>query len=114
MIKGWFRKSGYLIPGEAAVERDPDPNAGVVDRCSLPSDARFQRREHIACYDSQGKLRREKKKGKTRWSKYDEIDEDDEDEGDLENLSVSKCKAVRPRTRQKVNNCPEPEEGKTR
>jgi transposase len=114
IIKGWFKKSGFVIPGEAEVERPPDPNAGVVDRCSLPADALFQRREHIVCYSSQGKLRREKKKGRTRWNKYDDIDDDDEDDGDLENLSVSKRKAVRPTKRQKVNNCPPPEEGKTR
>ena len=107
IIKGWFRKSGYLIPGEAAAERPADPNAGVEDRCSLPADARFQRREHVACYDSEGQLRREKEKGKTKWTKYDEINEVEED---LQNISVSKRKAVRPQKRQKVSHCPLPEE----
>jgi hypothetical protein len=110
MIKGWFRKSGYLIPGEAPAERPADPNAGVADRCSLPADARFQRREHVACYDSEGKLRREKPKGKTKWSKFDEIDEGE----DLQNISVSKRAGVLKQKRQKVNHCPLPEEGKMR
>ena len=53
MIKGWYLKSGYIIPGEELQVCAADPNAGVTDRCTLPADARFQRREHIACYDDQ-------------------------------------------------------------
>lgn len=37
MIKGWYRKSGYLVPGEQPKERPPDPNGGFADRCSLPA-----------------------------------------------------------------------------
>jgi transposase len=116
MIKGWYRKSGYLIPGEDPVEPPGDPNEGVADRCSLPRDATFQAREHIACFDSVGKLRREKKQGHRTWSKYDEIDTSDEDENDLENLSVSKRKAVAKKRRRRgaADSCQEPEEGKTR
>jgi len=36
MIKGWFRKSGYLIPGEQPKERPPDPNADVFPACRRP------------------------------------------------------------------------------
>ena len=49
----------------------------------------MQSREHIACYDEKGKLRREKKQGRTKWSKYDEDDEDDEDEGDMQLSNIS-------------------------
>ena len=50
MIMGWFLKCGYLIPGaDPAQERDPDPNEGVENRCTLPKNAKFQAREHIAC-----------------------------------------------------------------
>lgn len=68
MIKGWFKKSGYLIPGEEPEAHPVDPNLGQ-DRCSLPVDARFQRREHVLCVDANGKTRREKKRGSTRWTK---------------------------------------------
>jgi hypothetical protein len=112
MIAGWFRKSGYIIPGEAPREDAPDPNAGVENRCALPADATFERREHVACYDEAGKLRREKKKGHKRWSQYDELEE--EEETDLRNLSAIKRTAVRPKKRVKVAVCAPPEEGKTR
>ena len=109
MIKGWYLKSGYIIPGEEPQVRAADPNAGVTDRCTLPADARFQRREHIACYDDQGRLRREKPQGKTKWSKYDE-----DDEMQLKNISVTKRSAIPPRTRPKITACAPPEEGKAR
>ena len=113
MIAGWFRKSGYLIPGEAPREDPPDPNEGVENRCTLPSTAVFERREHVACYDEGGKLRREKKKGQKRWHTYDDEMEEGE-EADLRNISVTKRTAVRPKKRQKLGACAPPEEGKTR
>jgi hypothetical protein len=61
--------------------------------------------------DANGKTRREKKRGSTRWGKYD----DEEFKADeLENISVTKRKAVRPRKRKKITACAPPEEGKTR
>jgi DNA-binding protein H-NS len=72
----------------------------------------FERREHVACYDEAGKLRREKKKGHKRWSQYDELEE--EEEGDLRSLSATKQSAVRPKKRAKVVACAPPGEGKTR
>ena len=66
MVMGWFKKSGYLIPGEAPRAIELDPNAGVENRCTLPKNATFQRREHVACYDSEGQLKREKKMGIVR------------------------------------------------
>jgi len=111
MIKGWFKKSGYLIPGEPLQERPADPNAGQA-RCTLPENAQFERKEAVACYDQEGKLRREKKKGRKRWNRYDEMD--DEEAESLENISVVKRKAVRPRKRKKITACAPPEEGKTR
>jgi transposase len=113
MIAGWFRKSGYIIPGEAPREDPPDPNEGVENRCTLPSTAVFERREHVACYDEGGKLRREKKKGHKRWNRYDEMEEE-EGEDLLRNISVTKRGAVRPKKRQKLGACAPPEEGKTR
>jgi transposase len=112
MIAGWFRKSGYLIPGEVAREDPPDPNAGVENRCTLPADAVFERREHVACYDEAGKLRREKLKGRKRWGKRDQMEEEEEE--DLQNLSVTKRSAVRPKKRARLGACAPPEEGKTR
>jgi len=112
MIAGWFRKSGYIIPGEAPREDKPDPNEGVENRCTIPANALFERREHVACYDSEGRIRREKKKGHTRWNQYDTMEEEEED--DLRNISASKRVAVRPKKRQRVGACAPPEEGKTR
>eukprot|EP00466_Bigelowiella_natans_P009341 jgi/Bigna1/76049/fgenesh1_pg.38_\ len=66
MIQNWFKKCGFKVGAEK--EPDVDPNEGVEDRCSLPRRARFQRREHVACADSSGKIRREKKSGHTRRS----------------------------------------------
>ena len=111
MIKGWFKKSGYIIPGEAPIQRPADPNAGA-ERCTLPADARFERREHVACYDAEGKLRREKPRGMKRWAKYDQLE--DEEAIDLANISVTKRSGVPPRKRAKVAACAQPEEGKTR
>ena len=64
MIAGWFRKCGFLLPGESETqERPADPNEGQENRCLLGKDTRFEAREHVACFDKHGKLRREKKKG---------------------------------------------------
>ena len=128
MIAGWFRKCGFLLPGESETqERPADPNAGVENRCLLPKNARFEAREHVACFDKHGKLRREKKKGARTWTKYDEMndqeeekgeegkEEEEEEEGDLQNLSVTGRKAVRPKKRVKVGECAPPDNGeKTR
>jgi transposase len=108
MIQGWYRKCGFDT-GKLKRKRTTDPNAGTADRCTLPQNAKFQRREHVACFDAEGKLRKEKKVGHSTWSKFDDKEED------LENLSVSKRKGVLPTTRVKrVGACPEPEEGKKR
>jgi hypothetical protein len=70
MIMNWFRKCGYVVPGAAAESRQDDPNRGVVDRCSLPPDAKFDRREHVSCVDKEGKVRRLKRTGSDRWNTY--------------------------------------------
>ena len=111
MVAGWFRKSGYIIPGEAPREDPLDPNAGA-ERCTLPADAVFERREHVACFDEAGKLRREKKQGHKRWSQYDTME--DEEAANLRNLSAVKRSAVRPKKRAKVGACAPPDEGRTR
>jgi transposase len=118
MIAGWFKKCGFLIPGDPEdQERPADPNEGVVDRCALPKDARFEAREHIACFSKDGKLRREKKKGARTWSHYEETNEEEEkqegeeDRGDLVDLSVAGRKAIRPQKRVKVAECAQPGDG---
>jgi len=112
MVAGWFRKSGYIISGEVPREDAPHPNAEVENRCTLPANATFEHREHVACYDEAGKLHREKKKGHKRWSQYDALEE--EEEADLRNLSATKRSGVRPKKRVKVAACALPEEGNTR
>jgi transposase len=128
MISGFYRKCGFLIPGEPEEqERTVDPNAGVENRCTLPKNARFEAKEHVACFDKRGKLRREKRKGARTWSKYDEMDMDNQEEGegeakekdddanDLQNLSVTGRNAVRPKKRVKIAACAPPDNGeKTR
>jgi hypothetical protein len=32
MIKGWFKKSDYIIPGEPSETKPADPNKGKEDR----------------------------------------------------------------------------------
>ena len=59
---------------------------GIVDRCSLPENARFDRKEHVVCVDEAGTVRREKKPRQTRWSKYDA------EVSDLQNVSVGHFK----------------------
>ncbi len=111
MIKGWFRKCGFLVPGEDPdQEREPDPNEGVQNRCTLPRTAKFEAREHVSCYSGDGVLRREKRRGHTTWSKYD----DAVDEDDLRDLSVSKRQGVRPKKRVRIEACAPPEEGEAR
>ena len=110
MVMGWFKKSGYLIPGEAPRAIELDPNAGVENRCTLPKNATFQRREHVACYDAEGQLKREKKTGHKRWSRYDELEEEKAD--GLRNISVTKRTSV-PQKKRKIVACDIPE-GKTR
>ena len=108
MIKNWFKLAGFMIPGEEE-KRPEDPNLGIVDRCSIGPDAKFDKREHVACFDSEGKLKREKKRGRSRWSLYEEADP-----GTLTNMSVSGRKGVLPAKRIKVGGCDLPEEGKVR
>jgi len=107
MIQNWFKKCGFKVGVEK--EPDVDPNEGVEDRCSLPRRARFQRREHIACADSSGKIRREKKSGHTRWTRYDD---DSKITGTLQNVSVAKRSGVRRRSGRRIQSCPEPDNGK--
>jgi hypothetical protein len=83
----------------------------------LPKDAKFEAREHVACFDSKGKLRREKRKGARAWGKYDQMDEEEEKGegeeggGDLVDLSVAGRKAIRPKKRVKVAECAPPDDG---
>ena len=107
-IMNWFRKCGYVIPGRPEPVRAPDPNRGVEDRCSLPREATFDPREHVACFNEAGKLKREKKTGHKRWSHFEEADEDE----DLENLSVTRRSGVLPRKRQVTapEDCAPPDE----
>jgi hypothetical protein len=98
-------------------ERPADPYENVQNRCLIEEDARFANpREHIACYDKDGKIRRLKQKGTKRWAKWDVMDDEKkgEDENDLVNLSVSKRDAVRPTKRVRVGACQPPEGGEAR
>ena len=109
MIQGWFKKSGFPTGPEHPVTADP--NEGVVNRCTLPESARFDRREHVVCADANGTVRREKRPRHTRWSKYDK-DEDIEDPEALENVSVVKRRRSGvPRKRARVETCPQPTDG---
>jgi transposase len=103
-IQGWYKKASFKTGPE--VLRPADPNAGVVDRCTLPANARFDRREVIVCVDESGSVKREKKKRHSRWSKYT-----DEIEGTLENVSRVRRSGVRPRKRPRIESCFEPTDG---
>jgi hypothetical protein len=105
-IEGWYKKASFRTGPE--VLRPADPNAGVVDRCTLPANARFDRREVIVCVGEYGSVKREKKKRHTRWSKYVE---DDGIEGTLENVSRVRRSGVRPRKRPRIESCAEPTNG---
>ena len=107
MIKNWFRKAGFELgpPAVPAV----DPNAGV-DRRTLPRDAKFDRKEHVLLVDAEGKVRREKKVCRLRWSKYD----DDADiEGELKDISVVGRSGIR-RQPAKITECKVPLDAKLR
>ena len=104
---------GISYPARSHAKIHPTrSNAEVENRCTLPANATFEHREHVACYDEAGKLHREKKKGHKRWSQYDALEE--EEEADLRNLSATKRSGVRPKKRVKVAACALPEEGNTR
>ena len=105
-IQGWYKKASFKTGPE--ILRSADLNAGVVDRCSLPFNARFDRREVIVCVDESGSVRREKKRRHSRWRKYAE---DDGIEGTLENVSRVRRSGVRPRKRPRIESCPEPTDG---
>jgi hypothetical protein len=105
-IQGWYKKASFNIGPELL--RPADPNAGVVDRCSLPANARFDRREVVVCVDETGAVKREKKRRHSRWSKYVE---DDEMEGTLENVSRVRRSGIPPRKRPRIESCPEPTDG---
>jgi len=90
------------------VLRPVDPNAGVADRCTLPANARFDRREVLVCADESGSVKREKKRLHSHWSKYTE---DDEIEGMLQNVSQVKRTGIPPRKRAHIASCPEPNDG---
>ena len=106
MIKNWFKKCGFTVGPEEP--RAEDPNVGIVDRCSLPENARFDRKEHVVCVDEAGTVRREKKPRQTRWSKYDA------EVSDLQNVSVVKRSGIPPRKRHVVDTCPLPDDEPTR
>ena len=110
IVMGFYRKAGYVIPGEEEPRGERDPNHGVRDRCSLPSDAQFQPREHVACFSTDGVLRKEKKTGTRKWSKFDNK------KTDLRNLSVTKRGSVKPNKRRKIDptSCQPPEDGRER
>ena len=108
MIRGWFKKSGFIVGPEAPLA--PDPNHGVVDRCTLPKNARFSRKEHILCVDESGHIHREKKPRYTRWTSYSP---DDDIDGSLVNMSVVKRSGVR-RKPTRITHCAEPEDQKKR
>lgn len=122
MIANWYKKCGFIIPGSDPEQtRDPpDPanGEGSADaRCFLPKNTTFERREHIACFDRDGKLRREKRQGSKKWGKYDELrdsEEDSEDESVLHNLSQTKRTGILPKKRVKIAACAPPELGETR
>jgi len=106
MIQGWFKKSGFIVGPDKP--HAVDPNAGVVDRCSLPKHARFDRKEHVVCADVDGVVQREKKMGHTKWSTYNE------DVGELQNVSVVKRSGLPPKKKHIVRDCPLPDEETTR
>mgnify|MGYP001799763586 CR=1 FL=1 len=116
MMRNWFKKCGFRVDGEeddAAEQEDQKRDEEAADRCSLPNDARFARREHVVCVDSEGQVRREKKRRHTRWSKCDE----DVDEKELKNVSVVKRTGIRKKrgtARTMVISCPRPEDEATR
>jgi hypothetical protein len=68
MIRNWFKNSGFDVGLPTGVP--VGPNKGQ-DRCTLPSDATFLRREHVLCVDEAGRTRREKKVRNKTWSRYD-------------------------------------------
>jgi hypothetical protein len=109
MIQGWFRKAGFDVG--LLVDVPIDPNAGQ-DRCTLPADATFLRREHVLCVDRAGITRREKRVRHTTWSRYDKADDID---GELVNVSVVKRKGVKRAAPVNVDDCAPPDDpSKTR
>ena len=108
-VMGLFQKCGYRVPGQPEHKRPVDPNLGHENRCTLPADAKFLRREGVACFDEAGKLRREKKRGHATWSKYDEMPDGQAEE--LTNISVSKKRGVLPQKRARVEECDQPPVG---
>ena len=90
-IQGWYKKASFRTgPDEVPLA---DPNESVSDRCSLPANATFQRREAIVCVDELGKVRREKKVRHKTWSTYDP------DAEDLQNVSKVKRTGVKRKNR---------------
>jgi hypothetical protein len=69
MIAHWWKKCGYIIPGDPEENRPEDPHKDA-NLCMLPADAQMEVRQHIACYDSKGNLARHKPPGRKKWKKY--------------------------------------------
>ena len=95
MIKNWFKKCGFDTGDPKYIPVDPNDGKS---RCSLPSDAKFLRREHIVCVDRRGKVRREKLPRHTTWNKYDKY------RGTLQEVSVVKKTGV-PKSERKIDSC---------
>ena len=106
MIRNWFKLAGFDVGLPKFIP--VDPNEGKANRCNLPADAKFLRREHVVCVDRKGVVRREKLPRHTTWSQYDKK------RRLLQEVSVVK-KAGVPRADFKIDNCQPPDDGgKTR
>ena len=103
MIKNWFKKCGYIVPGEELDWAD-DEQKDQPDPCTLPQDHKFsETRQHIVCVARDGTVAKEKKTRHSTWSKWEE-------KPDLQDMSVTKSKGVK-RKRKRVTHCDEPGEG---
>ena len=58
MIRNWFKKAGFDVG--VPVEVPVDPNDGL-DRCTLPSNSTFLRREHVFVLTRQAKCGEKRK-----------------------------------------------------
>ena len=112
MIAGWFKKAGFIVLPHARARvpaHQEQPVQDAVDRCSLPVTARFHRKEHIACMDAAGMIRREKKTRRVKWSRYDR------DVEELLDVSAVGRTRVAPAKQERGAPCQLPEDGnKTR
>ena len=111
MIANWFKKCGYIIPGEPEESRPEDPNKDVPNLCTLAANTKnFEVRQHIACYDTKGELVRHKPPGYKRWKMYTADEDLQNGPEDLQDLSVVKRSGVKPKKRRRVGECAPPDE----